>query len=49
MNRWNFKEEEIDSGDELGLSKSWLGKLKASSPEIDDKTFNKRKNILKSI
>ena len=36
----NFKEEEFDEGDEFAASKPWLGDLKASSPEIDQKTFN---------
>ena len=39
----NFKEEEIEMGDEFGASKPWLGELKASSPEIDQKTFNNSK------
>ena len=39
----NFKEEEINSGDEFGVSRPWLGELKASSPDIDQKTFDKSK------
>ena len=41
--RTNFKEEEIEMADEFGVSKPWLGELKASSPEIDQKTFNNSK------
>ena len=40
----NFKEEEMQLGDEFGVSKPWLGELKASSPEIDEKIINKSKN-----
>jgi len=39
----NFKEEEIEAGDEFAASKPWLGELEASSPEIDQKTFNASK------
>ena len=42
-NNFNFKEEELEGGDEFAASKPWLGELQASSPNFDQKTLNASK------
>ena len=43
MNDFNFKEEEIEGGDEFAASKPWLGELEKSSPEYSEKIYNASK------